>query len=75
MHRGCISLGEIQCDDCHRVISHSERYLAINEEDGAEVERGKTVRNCVECALRKGYAYYKEEKEGRILTVFSEPKY
>jgi len=65
MHRGCISLGEIQCDDCHRVISHSERYLAINEEDGAEVERGKTVRYCVECALRRATLTTKRRrKEG-----------
>jgi len=42
MRRGCISLGEIQCDECHRIIPHSERYLAIDEEDGIEVEKGKT---------------------------------
>ena len=42
MRRGCISLGEVSCDDCHRVIPYTERYLAIDEEDGVEVEKGKT---------------------------------
>ena len=75
MRRGGISLGQIQCDECHRIIPHSERYLAIEEEDGVEVEKGKTVHYCVECALQKGYAYYKEEKEERILTFFPKPEY
>ncbi len=70
MRQGCISLGEIQCDGCHHIIPHSERYLAVDEEDGVEVEKGKTAHYCVECALQKGYACYKEEKEGRILTFF-----
>ena len=70
MRRGCISLGEIQCDECHQTIPHSERYLAINEEDNVEAEKGKTAHYCVECALQKGYAYSKEEKDDRILTFF-----
>lgn len=76
MRRGCISLGEIQCDECHRAIPHSERYLAIDEEDGVEIEEGgKTAHYCIECALQKGYAYYKEEKDERILTIFPRPEY
>ncbi|MFC1933290.1 hypothetical protein ACFLXU_06695 [Chloroflexota bacterium] len=59
MLQGCISLGGIRCDECHRIIPHSERYLAIDEEDGIEVEKGKTAHNCVEYTLQKGYAYYK----------------
>ena len=71
MRRGSISLGDIQCDECHLTIRHSERYLAIDEEDGVEVEEGgKTAHYCTECALKKGYAYYKEEKGERILTFF-----
>ncbi len=70
MRRGCISLGKVQCDGCHRIIPQSERYLAIDEEDGVEVEKGKTARYCVECALKKGYAHYKQEKDERILTFF-----
>ena len=70
MHQGCISLGDIQCNECHRIIPHSERYLAIDEEGSAEVEKGEIAHYCVECALQKGYAYYKEEKGERILTFF-----
>ena len=75
MRRGCIPSGEIQCDECQRVIPHSERYLAIDEEDGVEVDNGKTVYYCVECALQKGYACYKQEKNEKILTFFSDVNY
>ncbi len=71
MRQGCISLGDVQCDQCHRIIPHSERYLAIEEEDGVEADKGKTAHYCVECALTKGYARYEEERGERILTFFS----
>ena len=70
MRRGCISLGQTPCDQCHRILQHSERFLAIDEEDGVEVDEGKIAHYCVECALQKGYAHYNEEKDGRILTFF-----
>ena len=70
MRRGCISLGEMQCDECHRVIRHSERYLAVEEEKGKEAETGQTARYCMKCAVKKGYAYYREEKNEKILTIF-----
>ena len=71
MRQGCISLGDIQCNECHSTIPHSKRYLAIDEEDGVEVDKGgKITHYCTECALKKGYAYYKEEKDERILTFF-----
>ncbi|MFC1957942.1 hypothetical protein ACFLVQ_00035 [Chloroflexota bacterium] len=63
-------MGEIQCDGCHRIIPHSERYLAINEEKGVEAEEGQTAHYCAECALEKGYARYGEEKGEKILTFF-----
>jgi RNase P subunit RPR2 len=66
MRRGCMSLGDVQCDECHRVIPHSERYLVIEETDG------KVLRLCVDCSLKKGYAHYKEEKGERVLTFFPE---
>ncbi len=75
MRRGCLSLGETQCDECRRIIPDSERYLAIEEEDGVEVEQGKTAHYCVKCALEKGYAYYTEEKGEKVLTFFPQPKY
>ena len=70
MRRGSISIAETQCDGCHCIIPHSERYLTIDEEDGVEVEKGTIMHYCVECALEKGYAYYKEEKGERTLTFF-----
>ena len=71
MRRGNISLGDIQCKECMKIVPHSERYLAMDEEDGVEVEEGgTTVYYCVECTLKKGLAYYKEEKDERILTFF-----
>ncbi len=72
MRRGCISLGEVQCDECHSVILYPERYLVIDEKDGAEDEEGETHRYCVECSLKKNYAHYKTEKGERILTFFEE---
>lgn len=72
MRRGCISSGEVQCDECHRIIPHPERYLAVDEKDGVEVEEGEISRYCVECSLNKGYAHYKVEKGERILTFFAE---
>ena len=73
MRRGSISLGEIMCDVCERKIPYPERYLAIDEKDGVEVEKGETVRYCTECAINKGYAHYKEIKGKMVLTFFTEP--
>jgi len=70
MRQGCISLGETRCGQCHRMIPHAERYLAIDEEEDTKVEKGKIAHYCVDCALEKGYANYKEEKGERILTFF-----
>ena len=72
MRRGCVSLGETQCDDCHCIIPYPERYLVIDEEDGVEAGKGKALRYCVDCCLKRGYAHYKIEKGQRILTFFSE---
>ena len=72
MRRGCVSLGEVKCDECHNTIPNPERYLAIEEENGVEVEEGETFRYCVECSLKKGYAHYKDEKGDRVLTFFEE---
>ena len=72
MRRGCISLGNVQCDDCHRIIPYLERYLVVDEKDGVEVEQGETSRYCVECSLKKGYARYRMERGEQILTFFPE---
>ncbi len=71
MRRGCISLGEIQCDNCQRTIPYSERYLVVEEEGGVEVEEGKAAHYCVECAQQKGYASSKQVgKEEETITFF-----
>ena len=67
MRQGCISLGEVRCDDCHCTIPHAERYLVIEETEGV------ISRLCVDCCLKKGYAGYKEaRKREKILTFFME---
>ena len=38
MRRGCVSLGEIKCDECQNVIPYPDRYLAVDEKDGMEDE-------------------------------------
>ncbi len=70
MRRGCVSLGEIKCDSCQKPIPYPDRYLVIDEKNGKEDEEGDPKRYCVECAMKKGYAHYKEEKGEKILTFF-----
>ena len=65
MRSGCISLGDIQCDGCHRTIPHSERYLVVEETEGV------ILRLCVDCCLNRGYARYKVEKGEPVLTFFT----
>jgi hypothetical protein len=65
MRCGCISMGDVRCDACHRTIRYLERYLAI----GSEAE-DTTERLCIECALSKGYAQYREEKGEKTTTFF-----
>jgi sulfur relay (sulfurtransferase) complex TusBCD TusD component (DsrE family) len=59
-------LGDLECDGCHQLIPHAERYLIIEEADGT------TVNLCVACCLEKGYARYQEDKRERVLTFFPE---
>jgi len=69
MRRGCISLGEVKCDICTQPIPYPDRYLVVEELDGAEVDSGgSAVRYCIKCAIDKGYARYHEEKGERVLT-------
>ena len=72
MHQGCISLGPVKCDDCQRIIPHSERYLVVSEKVKVEAEKPHTSRYCVECCLKRGYARNREEKGVHILTFFGE---
>lgn len=73
MRRGCVSLGDIVCDNCHSAIPYPERYLATDvDENGEEVESGKTARYCAVCAQKKGMARFREEKGDKILTFFTD---
>jgi len=74
MRRGCISVGQVKCDICGQTIPYPERYLVIDEdEQGQEVSSGgKSVRYCVEDALKKGYAHHREVKGGMMLTFLPE---
>jgi len=74
MRRGCISSGQVKCDICARFIPYPERYLVIDEDEkGKEVEKGgKSVRYCVEDALKKGYAHRREVKGEMVLTFLPE---
>lgn len=49
MNRGCISLGDMKCDQCKRNIPYPQRYLLIEE-------KGKKKRWCVDCTVKKGLA-------------------
>ena len=75
MLKGCISLGDIECDGCQRTIEHSERYLIIDGDDDTKGQDSKTVFYCVECTLDRGLAHYRNEKGEKILTFFPQSEY
>lgn len=57
MRRGCISLGNIKCDKCHRTILYPERYLSIED------PKGKDLILCVSCCQEKGMVKAESDKE------------
>jgi hypothetical protein len=65
MRCGCISLGDVNCDGCQRLIPYPERYLIIDEGEGK-------MHLCINCSLEKGYARYSEEKGQKVVTIFPE---
>jgi len=62
MRRGCIAVGKVECDDCHRSIRYGERYLVINEEGD------KKQRLCIDCCVSRGYISYRTEEGKEIMT-------
>ncbi|MGB5925699.1 MAG: hypothetical protein WBH01_06360 [Dehalococcoidia bacterium] len=62
MRRGCIAIGKVECDVCHRPIKYGERYLLI---DGEGDER---QRLCTDCCQSHGYVSYGTEKGKEIIT-------
>jgi hypothetical protein len=57
VRRGCISLGNIKCDECHRIIIYPERYLFTNE------FKDKNITLCMDCCQKKGYVKPGSAKE------------
>jgi hypothetical protein len=57
MRRGCISLGNISCDECGCNIAYPERYICILE------EKGKEKRLCHNCSRDKGLIRPGSEKD------------
>ena len=64
MRRGCVAIGKVECDGCHRPIKYGERYLLLNGE-GAEKKR-----LCVDCCQNHGYISYRMEKGKQVITFF-----
>lgn len=65
MRRGCIAIGKVECDSCHRPIKHGERYLLV---DGEGDER---QRLCTDCCESRGYVSYGTEKGQQIVTFLT----
>ena len=65
MRRGCIAIGQVECDGCHRPLKYGERYLLI-EENGDEKQR-----LCVDCCLSRCYMICKTTKAEQIITFLS----
>jgi len=62
MRRGCIAIGKMECDSCHRPIKYGERYLLV---DGEGDER---QRLCTDCCQSRGYVSYGTDKGKQIIT-------
>jgi len=56
VRRGCISLGNIKCDKCHRTILYPERYLSLDE------AKGKNTTLCMDCCQEKGLVKSESDK-------------
>ena len=62
MRRGCIAIGKMECDECHRPLKYGERYLVVNGEgDGRQ-------RLCIDCCSNRGYVSYTAEKGKQTIT-------
>lgn len=66
MRRGCIAIGKVECDGCHRPLKYGEHYLVINGE-GDEKQRF-----CVDCCVSHGYSTYRTKKGKEIITFLPE---
>ncbi|MBE0431720.1 MAG: hypothetical protein IBX67_07825 [Dehalococcoidia bacterium] len=62
MRRGCIAIGKMECDECHRPMKSGERYLVLNGE-GEERQR-----LCIDCCSSRGYVSHAGEKGKQTIT-------
>lgn len=69
MRRGCVSLGELRCDNCKRIIPVAARYL-ISDELTDENGKKKTVRYCLKCCEEKDLVGERREKDEKVKTFF-----
>jgi hypothetical protein len=60
VRRGCISLGNIKCNECGRAILYPERYLSMEQE-------GKNILLCMDCCTKKNLVKPENDKEGAEL--------
>jgi hypothetical protein len=65
MRRGCIAVGKVECDKCHRPIKYGERYLMIDEEEGVK------QRLCIDCCRSLGYISHETDRGSDIITFLS----
>ena len=64
MRRGCIAVGNIECDSCHQSVKYGERYLLIDDEGDEE------KRLCYDCCQSRGYVSYRIEKGKQSSSFF-----
>jgi len=62
MRRGCIAVGKVECDGCHRPLKYGERYLVIDEEEQEK------QRLCLDCCLSRGYVSSGPEDGKEVVT-------
>ncbi|MFO7996206.1 MAG: hypothetical protein R6U93_03540 [Dehalococcoidia bacterium] len=66
MRRGCIAIGKVECDGCHRPLKYGENYLVTNGEEE------KKQRFCIDCCVKHGYTTYKTKKGKQIVSFLPE---
>ncbi len=62
MRRGCIAVGKVECDGCHRPLEYGEHYLVV------DVEGEGRQRLCTRCCKKRGYVTHKTNKGKQVDT-------
>jgi hypothetical protein len=66
VRRGCIAVGNLECDGCGRPLKYGEHYLVIDEQ-GDEKDR-----LCIDCCMSRGHSIYRTKKGKQIVTFLPE---